>query len=140
MHIHKYQAQHILCFQRLWKNRPHYSKPVDVFSLACVTRHVMSDLWPEPKDLLCGEHWRHNDCLHRNARWDKYITVCVQLALSLHNKPEHDQKFRCLYMKLNEIKVIVEKQVPFATDNKFELHIYLMYSSTSDNLEVICCQ
>ena len=28
------------------KNKPHYGKPVDVFSLAYVTLHVMSHQWP----------------------------------------------------------------------------------------------
>ena len=30
--------------------KPHYSKPVDVFSLSCITLHMMSHQWPEPKD------------------------------------------------------------------------------------------
>ena len=38
------------------KNRPHYGKPVDVFSLACVILYVMFNLWPKPKDLLCKEY------------------------------------------------------------------------------------
>ena len=31
-------------------SKPHYGKPVDVFSLACVALHVMCHQWPEPKD------------------------------------------------------------------------------------------
>ena len=30
--------------------RPKYSKPVDVFSLGCMTIHVMTHIWPVPKD------------------------------------------------------------------------------------------
>ena len=33
---------------------PCYGKPVDVFSLACITLHVMSHQWPQPRDLLQG--------------------------------------------------------------------------------------
>ena len=117
----KDQVQHILCLQRLWRNRPHYGKPVDVFSLACMC-YPTCNVWSmaRAKRFLCEEHWRHNDCLHRNARWDKYITVCVQLGVVL---AKH-RKFRCLCVKLNKLKVTVEKQVPFAADNKFELHAW----------------
>ena len=73
------------------KNRPHYGKPVDVFSLACVTLHVMSHQWPEAKNLLPEGTMT---ALTEIERRDEYITFCTQSALRelvelcLHNKPE----------------------------------------------------
>ena len=31
-------------------NKPRYGKPVDVFSLGCITLHVLNHKWPEPKE------------------------------------------------------------------------------------------
>ena len=42
--------------------RPHYDKPIDVFSLACVALHVMSHQWPEPEDLV--QELRNNNGLY----------------------------------------------------------------------------
>ena len=106
------------------KNRPHYGKPVDVFSLACVTLHVMSHQWPEPKDLLCEDTMT---AFTEMQRRDEYITFCVQPALKelvelcLHNKPEQRPEISDICVKLSQLKVTIENQVPFATDNKFEL-------------------
>ena len=60
-------------------------------------------------------------------RRDEYITFCVQpvlkelVELYLHNKPEERLDISNVCVKLNELKVTIEKQVPFATNNKFEL-------------------
>ena len=73
------------------KSKPHYGKPVDVFSLACVALQVMSHQWPEPKDRVSEDTMT---VLTEIQRRDEYITFCTQPALKelielcLHNKPE----------------------------------------------------
>ena len=106
------------------KGRPRYGKPVDVFSIACVSLHVMSHQWPEPKDLLCEDTMI---AFTEVQRRDKYITFCTQPALKelvklcLHNKPEQRPEVSAVCVKLKELKVTVEKQIPFATVNNYEL-------------------
>ena len=95
------------------KSKPHYGKPVDVFSLACVTLHVMSHQWPEPKDLLCEDTMITFTEMQRR---DEYITFCVQPALKelvelcLHNKPEQRPEISDVCVKLNELKVTVKNK------------------------------
>ena len=106
------------------RNKPHYGKPVDVFSLACVTLHVMSHQWPEPKNLLPEGTMM---ALTEKERRDEYITFCIQPALKelvelcLHNKPDQRPEISVVCAKLKELKVTVEQQVPFATHNSYEL-------------------
>ena len=105
-------------------NKPRYGKPVDVFSLACVALHVMSHQWPEPKDLFLEGTMT---ALKEMERRDEYITFCTQPALKelvelcLQNEPEQRPEISTICVKLKEFKVTIEKQVPFATDNNFEL-------------------
>ena len=105
-------------------NRPHYGKPIDVFSLACVTLHVMSHQWPEPKDLFPEGSLT---ALTEVQRREEYITFCTHSALKelvelcLHNKPEKRLEISAVHVKLKELKVAIEKQIPFATDNNYEL-------------------
>ena len=106
------------------KSKPCYGKPVDIFSLACVALHVMSHQWPGPKDLLCDDTMM---AFTETQRREEYIRFCTQpelkelVELCLHNKPEQRPEISVVLMKLKQFKVTVEKQVPFATDNNFEL-------------------
>ena len=109
--------------EALWK-KPYYGKPVDIFSLACVTLHVMSHLWPEPKEQVSKDTM---SVLTEVERRDEYITFCTQpdlkelVELCLHNKSEQRPEISVVLMKLKQFKATIEKQVPFATDNNFEL-------------------
>ena len=109
--------------EALWK-KPYYGKPVDIFSLACVTLHVMSHLWPEAKEQVSKDTMT---VLTEVERRDEYITFCTQpdlkelVELCLHNKPEQRPEISIVLMKLKQFKVTIEKQVPFATNNNFEL-------------------
>ena len=106
------------------KSKPHYGKPVDVFSLACVALQVMSHQWPEPKDLLPEDSMT---ALTEMQRRDEYITFCTLPALKelvelcLHNKPEQRPEISAVCVKLKELKVTIDKQIPFATNSNFEL-------------------
>ena len=114
---------HFMPPEALW-NKPRYGKPVDVFSLACVTLHVMSHQWPEPKNLLPEGTMT---ALTEIERRDEYITFCTQPALielvelCLHNNPGQRPEISVVCEKLKELKVTIEQQVPFATHNNYEL-------------------
>ena len=109
--------------EALW-NKPRYGKPVDVFSLACVTLHVMSHQWPEPKNLLPEDTMT---ALTESKRQEAYVAFCTQPALRelvelcLRNKPEQRPEISVVCAKLKELKVTIQQQVPFATHNNYEL-------------------
>jgi len=123
------------------KSRPHYSKPVDVFSLACVALQVMSHQWPEPKDRVSEDTMT---VLTEIQRRDEYITFCTLPALKelvelcLHNKPEQRPEISAVCVKLKELKVRIEKDVPFVTDNNFELFWYSSPNEYTDSEAVHC--
>ena len=109
--------------EALWK-KPYYGKPVDIFSLACVALHVMSHLWPEPKERVSEDTMT---VLTEMQRREEYIIFCTHPALKelvelcLHNKPEQRPEVTAVCVKLKQLKVTIEKQIPFATDNNYEL-------------------
>ena len=106
------------------KKNPHYGKPVDIFSLACVTLHVMSHRWPEPKDRVSEDTLT---VLTEMRRREDYINFCTQPALRklvescLNNTPEKRPDISVVCVKLKELKVTIENQVPFSTSSIFEL-------------------
>ena len=57
----------------------------------------------------------------------EYVTFCTQPALRelvelcLHNKPEERPEISIVCVKLKELKVTIEQQIPFATYNNHEL-------------------
>ena len=114
---------HFMPPEALW-NKPRYGKPVDVFSLACITLHVMSHQWPEPKNLLPEGTMT---ALTEIERRDEYITFCTQPALielvelCLHNNPGQRPEISVVCEKLKELEVTIEQQVPYATYNNYEL-------------------
>ena len=82
---------------------PHYGKPVDVFSLACVTLHVMSRQWPQPKDQvkfdpIAPQKWT---VFTEAARREEYLCLCsppslkTLVELCLDNTPEKRLVSRC---------------------------------------------
>ena len=84
----------------------------------------MSHQWPEPKNLLPeGTMTAFTEMQRR----EEYIVYCTQPALKklmelcLLNKPEQRPEISFVCVKLKELKVTIEKQIPFATDNNFEL-------------------
>ena len=129
-------AQHFMPPETL-KNRPYYDKSVDVFSLACITLHVMSHQWPEPEDLFCEGSMIALTEIQRRC---EYITFCTQPALRelvklcLHNTPEERPEISVVCMKLKELKVTIEKQVPFATVSIFELSKVVQQVNTQNQI------
>ena len=109
--------------EALW-NKPRCGKPVDVFSLACDVLHEMSHQWPEPKEQELEDTMT---LLTEVQRRDEYITFCTQpelkelVELCLHNKPDQQPDVSVVCVNFKQLKVTIEKQVPFATGNNFEL-------------------
>ncbi|XP_065913272.1 uncharacterized protein [Dysidea avara] len=117
------QRVHFLPPEVLSEN-PHYDKPVDVFSLACVALHLMSHQWPEPKDYP-QDH--KNDQNVEVKRREKYLKSCthplvqevVQSCLDDHfdQRPEIPE----IHVRLYNIKTAVDKALPLTGANSTEL-------------------
>jgi len=105
-------------------NRPHFGKPIDVFSLGCIACHVMSHQWPEPKDRVPEGSLI---ALTEVQRREDYLLFCTQSSLKqlvescLHNAPEQQPLISDVRKGLKDLKADVDKKVPFATANSIEL-------------------
>jgi len=83
--------------------KPHYGKPVDVFSLACIALHVMSHQWPEPKDCVPEGAMM---VLSEVQRRREYLKSCTPLPLKelvrlcLHNAPEQRPIISAVHAKI----------------------------------------
>ena len=77
--------------------KPRYGKPVDVFSFGCVTVHVMTHIWPVPKDEIhVDEATGRKSVISEIERRDLYLANIqepVQLKKlilqCLHDSPKH---------------------------------------------------
>ena len=103
---------------------PCYGKPVDVFSLACITLHVMSHQWPQPKDLLQeGSLIAHTEVQRR----EHYVELCTPSSLKLlvesclHNEPGERPKISVVCKELKNLKAACYQQAPLATASYVEL-------------------
>ena len=92
--------------------KPHYSKPVDVFSLACVALHVMSHQWPEPKDQV--EIVNNSMVAHTEVqRRDQYLEYCTPpslkalVTLCLSNDPKQRPDISIVHKELNRFLKVV---------------------------------
>jgi len=103
--------------------KPHYGKPVDVFSLACVTLHVMSHQWPEPKDRVPEGTMM---VLTEVQRRREYLKSCTPLPLKelvrlcLHNAPEQRPVISTVCEDIKRLKTNVDQQYPVNTAYGFE--------------------
>ena len=105
----------------------------------------MSHQWPKPKDLfLEGTRMARKE----TERRDEYISSCPStlpalkelVKLCLDDEPEQRPEISAICVELKKLKVTIEKQVPFATNNNFEL--FDVASSTNKITEstVVCCK
>ncbi|XP_065915145.1 vacuolar protein sorting-associated protein 35-like isoform X2 [Dysidea avara] len=88
--------------------KSHYSKPVDVFSLACVALHIMSHQWPEPKDQV--ELVNNSVVAHTEVqRRDNYLEYCTPpslkalIELCLNNDAKQRPDISIVHRELNKI-------------------------------------
>ena len=92
--------------------KPHYSKPVDVFSLACVALHIMSHQWPEPKDQV--QHINNSVvALTEVQRRDGYLECCTPPSLKelvkscLNNIPKQRPDISLVHKELNKVLKVI---------------------------------
>ena len=103
--------------------KPRYGKPVDVFSLACVTLHMMSHQWPQPKDLLPEGKMTARTEVERR---EEYLPFCTPLPLRnlvelcLHNLPEKRPTISAVCNNLKSLKAIADQQDPVTTAYSFQ--------------------
>jgi len=102
---------------------PCYGKPVDVFSLACITLHVMSHQWPQPKDLLQDSLVARTEVQRR----EHYLELCAPSSLRLlvksclHNEPVERPKIAAVRKEFKSLKAAHDQQAPLAAASYIEL-------------------
>ena len=108
-------------------NKPRYGKPVDVFSLACITLHVITHIWPQPKEQVQIDPITYSmTALTEVQRREDYIKLCSSppfkrlVESCLHNQPERRPSISSVCTDLKSLKASVEKFVPFAAANSVE--------------------
>jgi len=90
-----------------------YGKPVDVFSLGCVSCHVMSHLWPQPKELQSGYYSMFTQIDSEIKRREEYLqfkpsALKKLVEQCLDNDPRKRPDISVVHRKLNVIiKVII---------------------------------
>ena len=58
-------------------NKPRYGKPVDLFSLGCITLHVLTHKWPEPKEQVQIDPVTYTmTALTEVQRREDYLRLC----------------------------------------------------------------
>ena len=96
--------------------KPHYSKPVDVFSLSCIALHVMSHQWPEPKDQV---QLINNSmvALTEIQRREGYLDYCTPpslkdlVVLCLSNMPKERPDISLVRKELNKILKVINLEI-----------------------------
>ena len=95
---------------------PHYGKPVDIFSFGCVSLHVMSHEWPEPKGkTIIDEETDKIIAFSETERREKYIiklrcppefkTLIVKCLKDAPKKrPDVDEVYEVIKEILPELK------------------------------------
>ena len=108
--------------------QPHYGKPIDVFSLACIALHMMSHKWPEPKDQVQEDPVTHTmTVLTEIQRREVYLQSCSSPLLKklitscLHNQPNRRPDVSAVRKLLKSLKVAEDQQAPNAGNNTVEL-------------------
>ena len=109
------------------RNRPRYGKPVDVFSLACITLHVLTHKWPEPRERVQEDPITYTmTALTEVQRREDYLQLCSSLPFKrlvescLCNQPEARPEISSVCATLKNLKADVEKLVPFAAANSVD--------------------
>ena len=103
--------------------KPRYGKPVDVFSFACITLHLMSHQWPEPKDRVPEGTMV---VLTEVQRREEYLQLCNPLPLKelvelcLHNEPKQRPETPTVCKDIKAFKADADHQNPITTAYSFE--------------------
>jgi len=94
---------------------PCYGKPIDLFSLGCVSLHLMSHQWPQPLDQV---QQGTLTALTEVERREKYLKLCTLLSLKqlivscLQNEPDQRPEIAAFHTEINKIKADTDRQAP----------------------------
>jgi len=105
---------------------PHYDKSVDVFSLGCVACHVMSNQWPEPKDVVSDDTPNIPMEIRKRAEYiqpyaDSSLGKLMQACLV--DDPKERSDITIIRMGLEGVKdkLLEDTNQWLASTNRFEL-------------------
>ncbi|XP_065913277.1 uncharacterized protein [Dysidea avara] len=121
----KSQTIHFLPPEAICYFTVQYGKPVDVFSFACITLHVLSHQWPEPSEQSAEDSMTAATEIQKR---EKYLRFFTQLSLRklvescLHSKPDQRPDIADVCRGLVNIKTANGRQLPLATANSIELY------------------
>ena len=107
--------------------KPRYGKPVDVFSVGCISLHAMSHQWPIPRDQVQLDSLYAMKPITEVNRREEYLSCCNPDALKqlvekcLHNNPNYRPTIPAVCAEMKKIRASVENQVPLAKANLVEL-------------------
>jgi len=112
--------------------QPRYGKPLDVFSLGCVSVHIISMQWPIPadqtrKDIKTGKRVVLSEVERRNQYLARMIdkSSLKRLTMScLQDEPEDRPTIENITKELQSIKAVTKLEVEH-TDNIVDLLIHL---------------
>ena len=113
--------------------QPRYGKPMDVFSLGCVSVHVMSVLWPLPSDQTKRDHRSMKRIVISEVeRREKYLMKMIDgsplktlTVKCLEDEPEDRPTIEEVTRQLQGIKAVVVEQTKHPYDNILDLLIKL---------------
>ncbi|XP_065902724.1 probable serine/threonine-protein kinase kinX [Dysidea avara] len=108
--------------------KPRYGKPLDVFSLGCVSAHVISMEWPIPADQIkvqiTGEKVIRSEVERREAYLTKMVDNSPLKKLAekcLQYEPEDRPTVQVVTRELQSIKAGAMQQVKHANNNILEV-------------------
>jgi len=119
---------------------PRYHKPVDIFSLGCVTIHIMTHQWPVPDDQVTPDRQVLSE-IERRMKYLNIVKIIMPLkmliASCLENVPEQRPTIDKVVQKLQSI--VTKESLP-VYDNIIELEKQLksqkIVESVSANRDV----
>ena len=111
------------------RDNPTYGKPLDIFSLGCITLHLMSMKWPAPDFPVQEDNIALSE-IERRARYisklDSVPPLRHLVERCLQNRPDNRPTIEDISRQFKGMKAAVDQAEPHASDNVAELFINLM--------------
>ena len=120
--------------------KPHYGKPVDVFSLGCIMMHVITHQWPDPADEThYDEALGRKVVLSEIARRKVYLNTIQKPIKSLilsyiHDSPKQRPEIAMVVAELQQLKTSCQKPISFNVV-EFESHLKLQQKTNEQLLK-----
>ena len=102
---------------------PCYGKSIDVFSLGCVSLHLMSHQWPQPLDQV---RQGTLTALTEVERREEYLKLCTLsslkqlIELCLQNDPDQRPEIAAFHKEINSIIANNDRQAPVVNDLQWQ--------------------